>query len=205
MVNVGLLGALKRELPKVVHYNRLKHVYKIGKYDVGIFLSGVGSKKAEKATERLCTKFNPDYIIFVGFCGCVDPEVNLGTLLVAGRVHYKGEEESLEGPELEHVKRCLTNSSIDYKVGKFQTFDSPRLSKEGVLEGVIGVDMEAYAIVSKAKEYKVPTIVVKSVSDILSEKKYKILPIPRLIGRILLNFKTAKKGLNDFGKNYFTP
>ena len=205
MIKVGLLGELKCELPEVIPYSRSKHVqtYNIGDYKVGVLLSGIGQKKAENATERLCTEFDPDYLIFLGFCGCLDSELNIGTLLVADTVHYNGEEESLEDPELEYVKRCLTDSSIDYKVGKFQTFDSPRLSKEEVLEGVLGVDMEAYAIASKAKEYNVPTIVIKSVSDILPEKKYKVLPIPRLIGRVLLNLKTAKKGLNDFGQNYF--
>ena len=71
--------------------------------------------------------------------------MNIGTLLVADTIHYNGKKESLEGLELEHVKRCLTDSSIDYRVGEFQTFDRPVLSKGEVLEGVLGVDMEAYA------------------------------------------------------------
>lgn len=205
MVKIGLLGELKCELPKVIPYNRSKHVqtYKIGDYDIGVLLSGVGQKRAEKATERLCTEFNPDYLIFLGFCGSVDPELNIGTLLVADTIHYRDKKESLEGLELEHVKICLTASSIDHRVGEFQTFDYPVLSRGEVLEGVLGVDMEAYGIVKKAKEYGVPSIVIKSVSDILPERKPLVLPTMRLIYRIFRNFKTAKKGLNDFGQNYF--
>tara|TARA_Y100000310_G_scaffold327507_1_gene394000 strand:+ start:3801 stop:4424 length:624 start_codon:yes stop_codon:yes gene_type:complete len=205
MVKIGLLGELKCELPDIVPYDKSRHVqtYKLGDYDVGVFLSGIGQKKAENATERLCTEFNPDYLIFLGFCGGIDPEANIGTLLVADTIHYHGKEESLEGPELEHVKICLTDSSIDYRVGEFQTFDGPVLSRGKVLEGVLGVDMEAYAIVRKAKEYNIPSIVIKSISDILPEEKPLMFPTIRLMYRILRNFKTIKKGLNDFGQNYF--
>jgi nucleoside phosphorylase len=149
MVKIGLLIALKRELPEVIPYSKSKYVqtYNIGDYDIGVLLSGIGQKRAEKATERL--------------------------------------------------------SSIDYRVGEFQTFDRPVLSKGKVLEGVLGVDLEAYAIVKKAKEYDTPSIIIKSVSDIIPEKKHLIFPTIRLVYRIFKNFKTAKKGLNDFGQNYF--
>jgi nucleoside phosphorylase len=205
MVKIGLLIALKRELPEIIPYGKSKYVqtYNIGDYNIGVLRSGIGQKRAEKATERLCTEFNPYYLIFLGFCGCVDPELNIGTLIVADTIHYNGKNESLEGLELEHVKRCLTDSSIDYRVGEFQTFDRPVLSKGEVLEGILGVDLEAYAIVRKAKEYDTPPIIIKSVSDILPEKKHLIFPTIRLVYRIFKNFKTAKKGLNDFGQNYF--
>jgi nucleoside phosphorylase len=205
MVKIGLIIALKRELPEVIPYCKSKHVqtYNIGDYEIGVLLSGIGQKRAGKATERLCTEFNPNYLIFLGFCGGVDPELNIGTLLIADTIHYNEKKESLEGLELEHVKRCLTDSSIDYRVGGFQTFDRPVLSKGEVLEGILGVEMEAYAVVRKAKEYDTPLIIIKSVSDILPEEKHLIFPSIRLVYRIFRDFKTAKKGLNDFGQSYF--
>ena len=125
------------------------------------------------------------------------------------------EEENSKGIEelrdrivvatLKEIKRRLTNSSIDYRVCKFQTFDHPVLSRGEVLEDILGVDMETYAIVKKAKEYNIAPIVIKSVSDILHERKPLVFPTIRLIYRIFRNFKTAKKGLNDFGQNYFMP
>ena len=205
MVKIGLLIALKRELPEVIPSCRSKYIqtYNIGDYDIGVLLTGIGQKRAEKATERLCTEFDPYYLLFLGFCGCVDPELNIGTLLVADRIHYKGKKESLEGPELDHLKRCLTDFSIDYRIGEFQTFDRPVLSKGEVLEGVLGVDLEAYAIVRKAKEYNTPPLIIKSVSDILPEERHLIFPTIRLVYSIFRNIKAAKKGLNDFGQNYF--
>ena len=41
MVRIGLLSALKRELPEVIPYGKSKYVqtYNIGNYDIGVLLS----------------------------------------------------------------------------------------------------------------------------------------------------------------------
>ena len=50
MVKIGLLSALKRELPEVIPYGKSKYVqtYNIGDYAIGVLLSGIGQKRAEK-------------------------------------------------------------------------------------------------------------------------------------------------------------
>ncbi len=205
MAKIGLLSALKWELPQAIPYGKSKCIqtHKLGDYDVGVLVSGVGYKRAEQAAERLCIEFNPDYVMCLGVCGGVGQKVNIGTLVVANKVHYHGETESLECPELEGIQRCLAESSIDWKVGGFQTFDTPVLSKAEVLEDVLGVDMEAFAVVKKAREYHVPSVIIKSVSDILPEKAPLMFPELRLLYCISRNFKAAKKGLDDFGQAYF--
>ena len=205
MKRIGLLAAIKSEIPDCIPYKRSNSIqnFRIGQNDIGVLLSGVGPEKAEKTTEKLCAEFKPDLIIALGFCGCIDPELHIGTLIVADTIYYQGKKEPLDCSVSGDVKRCLINSSTDFITGRFQTFDHPVLSRKEVLEGVLGVDMEAYAICKMAQKFNIPTSIIKSVSDFLPAEKPLIFPQMRLLFRILRNFKQAKKSLNALGRNYF--
>ena len=205
MPRIGLLCAFKNELPKVIPYRKSPHVqtYKIGHCDIGVLVSGVGQRRAATATKRLCAEFNPEHLMVLGVCGGVNPELAVGTLLVADRVHYQDQSASLEGEELEAVQQCLTDASIDYRVGGMQTFDQPVLSRDGVGNDVLGVDMEAYAIVRTAEQHSIPAIIIKAVSDIVPEEAPAILPSVRLLYRFLRKFHIAKRGVNAFAQEYF--
>jgi hypothetical protein len=63
--------------------------------------------------------------------------------------------------------------------------------------------MESYAIVKKTKEFNIPCIIIKSVSDIIPLKKPMFFPRTKLFFRFLNNFKQAKKGLEDFSNIFF--
>jgi len=203
MIRIGLISALNCEIPSIIPYQRSKQVqtHYIGNKEVGVIVSGMG-QRAEHATKRLCTEFEPDYLIHLGLCGGVD--LDIGSLVIGNTVsHYGKDQECRESEELRNIKTALSNASIDHRVGCFQTFDHPVLSREGVLKGVRAVDMESYWVVKTAKDYSVPVIVIKSVSDVLLEVKPAVLPNVRLVGRVLINFRAAKNSLNDFAKSYF--
>ena len=206
MTRIGLLSAFTNALPRVVPYSKSQHVQacKVGGCEIGVLVSGIGRKKAARATERLCTEFKPDHLVVLGVCGGVHPELNIGTLLVADRVHYQGESASLGGQEMDAVRKCLADSSIDHRVGGMQTFDRTVLSQKDVVGDVLGVDMEAYAIAKTAREYGTPLIIIKSVSDLVPETKPLMIPSIRLMVRVIRHFRTAKSGLNAFARSYFT-
>jgi len=161
----------------------------------------VGYKNAAVATKLFCSQFRPDYMILLGFCGSADPRADVGTLVVANSVQYKNDNHKpLDSPELKDVTKSLKQSSIKHLIGGIQTFDHPVLSNKVVKQSAIAVDMEAYAVVSKAAEQNVPVLVVKAVSDMLPSTQPWVLPELRLQMRIYRNFITAKKGLNNFYK-----
>lgn len=205
MARIGVISAMSYELPDVIPYSFSKGIRTVKKREnaLGVVVSGVGCGRAEKATELLCREFRPDVLVMLGFCGCADSAIAVGTLIVADTLHYNGRQESLDSAELKEVRELLAASSVEHTIGNFQTFDHPVLSNEPVLKGVTAVDMEAFAVVKKAREWGVKPCVVKAVSDMLPMKEPVFFPTLRLQFRIYRNFMTAKKGLNDLGKIWF--
>jgi adenosylhomocysteine nucleosidase len=178
MNKVGLISAMRCEIPDLITYGKSKRVqnFKLEDYDIGVILSGIGPEKAANATKILCSEFNPDYIIFLGFCGAAQKGINMGDLVVADKIHYNGNEISLKSSQLKDVKRCLSTHTIPHHIGKLQTFDHPVLSKKEVLDDAIGVDMESYIIFQKAREHNIPSVIIRSVSDIIPERKPFLFP-----------------------------
>ncbi|MFC1752655.1 hypothetical protein ACFL96_04590 [Thermoproteota archaeon] len=204
MARIGLLGELKCELPDLIPYEKSKEVqtYHIGEHDIGVILSGIGQKKAANAAKKLL-EYKPDYLIFLGFCGGAKPELNIGDLALAEIIRYEGEEISLDSAHLEEIAGCLSDSGIAYHRGLFHTFDKPVLSRRGLSDDILAVDMEAYIIAKLAQEQNVPSIMLKSVSDIIPEQKPLFFPTARVVYRIWKEFAVAKQGLNQFAQNYF--
>lgn len=207
MTKVGLLFAMRREIPDVIPKPKPKskqiEVFRVRGYDLAVLVSGVGPKKARAATKRLCYQLNPpDYLMCLGICGGNKEDLNIGDLLVADSVYCDGREISLKSPKLDELIGFLSDSSLDHCLGSFQTFDSAVLSKEGVLDGVVGVDMESYAVAYEAREHKIPLLIIKAVSDILPEKS-SLFSRLRLVCNVGKNFKKTKESLNRFAQEYF--
>lgn len=206
MPKVGLICATKYELPEITPYRNSKHIqiYNIGDFNIGIIISDVGPENAKTATRILYLDYNPDWIIAFGICGGSQSELAIGDIIVADKIHFNGNEIAIKCPQLEVVKTCLSNNLIKYHVGKLQTFDHPVLSRKEVSADVLGVDMESYQIVDEATKLNIPSIIIKSVSDILPDRKPFLIPKMRLSYRISKNLVIAMKGLNDFSNKYFT-
>ena len=207
MPKVGLICAMECELPEIIPYRNSKQVqtYTIGDFDIGVILSDVGAENAKTVTKKLSSEYKPDHIIVLGFCGGSQLKLAIGDIVVADKIHYNGNEVSSKSSQLEDVKTCLSKNLITYHVGKLQTFDHPVLSRKEVLADVLGVDMESYVIVQEAKKHNIPAITIKSVSDILPERKPLLIPKTRLSHCISRNYEIAMKGLNEFSNKYFSP
>lgn len=206
MSKVGLICATKCELPEIIPYRNSKQIqiYTIGGNDIGVIISDVGPENAKTATNKLYLDYKPDWITVLGICGGSQTKLAIGDIVVADKIHYNGNEISLKCSLLEDVKTCLSKNFITYHVGKLQTFDHPVLSRKEVLADVLGVDMESYVIAHEAKKLNIPSITIKSISDILPDKKPILIPKIRLSYRISKNLVIAMKGLNEFSNKYFS-
>lgn len=215
MAKIGLLAELDCEIPDTIQYTGKEiKIYRMGCHEVGVFTSGIGQKKAINAAEKLCREYNPEHLMFVGFCRGIKKGLDLGDLVVADRLCHNHDEISLESAALDDVKKCLTDNSIKYHAGKFRAFDHVVISKKEVPGGIIAADTGSYAIAKKSKEYKIPTVILKVVSDIIPEKNVLLDHAPKKIARgaylayalgklLFSNAEHLKRNLDLFSMKYF--
>lgn len=202
MSSIGLIVAIRREIPDILQHKKLGS-HKIGNDDVYIVVSGIGPQKARNATEKICSncsEFHPDYLMTLGFCGGVHDDLEIGHLIIADRVTYENQEIELEKKHLDKTINALVGN--EYQIGKFQTFDWPVLSRNKVSEDTLAVDMESFAIAEIARNCRMPIIIIKGVCDIVPER-VSLKSLWNLVTTIRNNTKNTKSQLNNFAKQYF--
>ena len=131
MPNIGLIVAMRTEVPYML--NPTTDIYQIGDNAIRVAVSGIGQKRARRTTREMCSGslgFLPDLLINSGFCGAVRNKLDIGHLIIANRLSYRGREIQLENFPIEKVVDLLVES--EYHVGKLQTFNWPVLSRARV-------------------------------------------------------------------------
>ena len=162
-------------------------IYRIGDNAIRVAVSGIGLKKAQRATQQVCTGslgFLPDLLINSGFCGAVRDTLDIGHLIIANRLAYRDREIQLKNSPIEKIIDLLDES--EFHVGKLQTFNWPVLSRAGVAEDTLAVDMESFAITQTAATYHIPTIIIKVVSDIVP-KHASLVSLLNLVRSLKIN------------------
>jgi len=195
MPNIGLIVAMRSEVPYML--KNTTGIYQIGDNAVRIAISGIGLKRARRATQQVCAGslgFLPDLLINSGFCGAVRNKLDIGHLIIANRLAYRDREIQLENSPIEKVVDHLGES--EYHVGKVQTFNWPVLSRASKVAGdTLAVDMESFAIAQTAATYQMPTIIIKAVSDIVP-KHASLISLLRLVRSLKIDSKKARARLS---------
>lgn len=172
-IRIGILFATIGEVPEIFAYggSGIIEARSMGGADIGVLVSGIGRANASEATDRICAEFRPNYIISSGICGGTQAGTNIGDLLVADCVCYDSREMRLASPELERMISFLEQIG-NYRVGKFQTFDHFVGPETIVLPDVIGVDVESYGVATAARQHRMPLVIVRAVSDLVSTGEF---------------------------------
>jgi len=171
-------------------------IYQIGGNAIRVAVSGIGLKKARRATQQVCAGslgFIPDLLINSGFCGAVRNKLDIGHLIIANHLVYRDREIQLENSPIENVVDLLVES--EYHVGKLQTFNWPVLSKARVAGDTLAVDMESFAIAQTAARHQIPAIIIKAVSDIVP-RHASLISLLNLVRRLKINSKKARARLS---------
>ncbi len=201
MPNIGFIVAMRAEVPYML--KDTAGIYQIGNNAIRVAVSGIGPKRARRATQQVCTGslgFHPDLLINSGFCGAVRNELDVGHLIIADRLSYLDHEIQLENWAIDKVVNLLVKS--EYHVGKLQTFNWPVLSRGRVTRDTLAVDMESFAIAQTAAKYQIPAIIIKAVSDIVPEHAG-LLSLLTLVRSLKINTKKARARLNMIVKKIF--
>jgi nucleoside phosphorylase len=194
MPNIGLIVAMRTEVPHIL--KNTSGVHRIGGNAIRLAVTGIGPKKARRATRQVCTGslgFIPDLLINTGFCGAVRNELPVGHLIMANLIAYRDREIQLKNSPIEKVAGLLAKS--EYQVGKLQTFNWPVLSRAGVSGDTLAVDMESFAVAQTAAKHQIPAIVIKAVSDIVPQHAglFSLLTLAR---NLKINTRKARDRLN---------
>jgi adenosylhomocysteine nucleosidase len=113
--------------------------------------NGPGPRLVERALER---KHQVDRILSIGFCGALDPTLQIGDIVVSGEVP-KGLQTSFVQGEVVSVDRVA--------------FTAREKSDLRASTGAAVVEMESAAVARKAREWDVPFGCVRVVSDVAGD------------------------------------
>lgn len=167
------------------------HKGKLGGKDVVLLECGIGKANSALTTALLIDKFKPELIIHYGAAGGLDPELQIGDIVVATELAYSDVDATAFGyaygqvpqrparyaarPELlNFARRTLEGRSFGGRLvyGLITTEDSfiHRPERAARIRELFpetrATDMEGASIAQAAHQFGVPLLVVRALSDI---------------------------------------
>jgi adenosylhomocysteine nucleosidase len=167
---------------------------KMNGINVVLSRSGIGKVNAAMSTTILMQKYAPDYIINTGSAGGLDSNLRVGDIVISSEVRHHDVDVTAFGyeygqvPQLppafeanEHLveiaKKCAEEiTGIQVVTGVITTGDSFMNDPERVefirskFAKLHAVEMEAAAIAQVAHQFKVPFVIIRSLSDIAGKE-----------------------------------
>ncbi len=184
---IAIFGAVKEEIAGIKQaMNISDHVRlgktsawpgKWGKQSIVLVRSGVGRQRAEDATHQVIDRFKPGVLISIGYAGAVQPELNVGDMVIADTI-IEEKDEGEYSPDSDWFNRAKDISCSEgfiAVVGGLLTVDNvihDSLSKKELGENysVQAVEMETSAIAKVAEEKEVPLLSLRVISDRLDQE-----------------------------------
>jgi len=128
-----------------------------------LIANGVGAKFAAAAVDKALAKFQADAVISTGFCGALDPSLQVGDIVVGSEVvsgtrRYAASQPHADRPH--HTGVVLSFGHIVQTAA-----EKSRLRATGA----IAVEMEASGVAERAEAHKLPFYCIKAVSDLAGE------------------------------------
>jgi adenosylhomocysteine nucleosidase len=203
-VKIAVIGAMEEEV--IILRNQLENKkteiianseFSSGTYggkDVVLLKSGIGKVNAAMSTTILIERYHPDLIINTGSAGGLNPELNVGDLVISDDVCHHDVDATVFGyaygqvPQMpaayqaderliqvaEEAARSL--EGIQVKKGRIASGDSFMSDPDRVqmvaekFPGLQAVEMEAAAIAQVAYQYGLPFVIIRALSDIAGKE-----------------------------------
>jgi adenosylhomocysteine nucleosidase len=164
-----------------------------------LVLTGIGRRRADKATQFVLERFPVTALISIGFAGALTPDLKIGEVVVCSTVRRASEFEKVEGQAEAYAAdpNLLPPASSGPGDGSTRFLAGTSVTTPGVVSGArakqeLGreyraqiVDMESYWIAGVASARRVPFIAIRSISDTLHDDLRAIDHILDSEGRVL--------------------
>ncbi|KIY23017.1 MULTISPECIES: 5'-methylthioadenosine/S-adenosylhomocysteine nucleosidase [Mesobacillus] len=162
----------------------------IGHQEVVLLKSGIGKVNAAMGTALMIEKFQPDVIINTGSAGGFHGELSVGDIVISTEVRHHDVDVTIFGYEYGQVPKMPASFSPDENLVRVAEKSAVKIKGIQVVKGLIAsgdsfmndpekvefirnkmpdlfaVEMEAAAIAQVAYQFKVPFVIIRSLSDI---------------------------------------
>jgi len=188
---IAILGAMEEEIKELKHRMRVEKAYRFKKSWIyeGMFQSkkvllvktGVGKQKALEAIEHVFDKFSINTVISTGFGGALVDHLKIGdVVLYSSLSSTEGKENNLDlsthtVPIYQKIVRLSQpGSGCRYLYGKGVTTGEICATPEARVRlfreySSTVVDMESYWIARVALNWRIPCVVIRSISDLVQD------------------------------------
>jgi len=162
----AVVAAMKSELVPLRRYSSP---------DLQLIETGMGQLNADRVVRQLFNQNQVHVVIHIGLAGALSPMLQLGDLVIAKEV--QGTHSFEPSPALLAAAAEINLNGIRAYTGAIITqdkilcraSDKQRLALKLAPGTVACVDMESAAVAAVCAQYKVPFLVVRSISDRLDE------------------------------------
>ncbi|WP_338750279.1 5'-methylthioadenosine/S-adenosylhomocysteine nucleosidase [Bacillus sp. FJAT-52991] len=203
-MKIAIIGAMEEEVTILRDHMDIKQVETIAnsEYTIGtmnsaevvLLRSGIGKVNAAMTTSVLLQHFQPDVIINTGSAGGLNPDLNVGDVVISTEVRHHDVDVTAFGYEYGQVPQLPAAFQADEKLlnialncakeeegiqvvkGLIATGDSFMSDPERVkfistkFNDLQAVEMEAAAIAQVAHQFSTPFVVIRSLSDIAGKE-----------------------------------
>lgn len=171
------------QLERAVCYNRIRHMLGYTGYYRGQRLSvqgtGIGIPSTALYLHELIHEYGVKVVMRVGTCGAIQPELELGSVIIASRAltdsaavrAFSPAPSPMADPDMMNLaqqKARLLNIPIEvgplFSTDLFYSPDTARYQVPAA-EGVLGVDMETAMLYAMASHYGIRALALLTVSD----------------------------------------
>lgn len=200
MSNIGIIVAMQEELDeilKIMNKKQKKNIYnitfiegQIDKKTVIVVKSGIGKVNAARTTQVLIDKLDIECIINVGSAGALNPELNIGDIVIAEKLiqhdfditafnHKKGYITDVGDyiycnkdlvRRLESITKNMDNDMYKSKIGVIASGDifCTEIEMKNKIYSKFNaecVEMEGAAVAQVCYLDNIPFVVIRSISD----------------------------------------
>jgi len=164
--------------------------------EVVLLQSGIGKVNAAMSTTILLENFKPDYLINTGSAGGLNPDLNVGDVVISQEVRHHDVDATIFGYEYGQVPQMPAAFEADGELVQIAEICAKEIGDHAIVKGLIttgdsfindperaafiqskfeglqAVEMEAAAIAQVAYQYKLPFVIIRSLSDIAGKESH---------------------------------
>ncbi|HDZ6740800.1 TPA: 5'-methylthioadenosine/S-adenosylhomocysteine nucleosidase [Mannheimia haemolytica] len=204
-MKIGIIGAMAQEIeilrqvmvePKVTELAGCKIFEgKINNTRVALLQSGIGKVAAAIGTTLLIQLTQPDMIINTGSAGGLDPDLNVGDILISTEVRYHDVDVTAFGYEIGQLpanpptfspnEQLVELAQKEAKKAGYNVVSGLICSGDAFINGndkinqirqnfpnVVAAEMEAAAIAQVCHGFNLPFVIVRAVSDVADKESH---------------------------------
>lgn len=169
---------------------------KLENCDIVLIRSGIGKVNAAISSVLLCQFFKCDYILNTGAAGALSNELEIGDIVIASGLRYHDFDLRIFGYEYGQVPEMPATIETDPSLVNLAEKSAKTISQHNIVTGVIvsgdyfvtdnekieqiksvipnvmAVEMEGCAIAHVCHRFKVPSIIIRSISDIVGKNEH---------------------------------